>query len=371
MTLQNYRKRWNQEMNPSSQNFDLISGRVGSLTGWVSSGRVKNFRNRLTNSEFGDQKSKNLNCKHSRADSTIQNNASIRCPEKMESVPQVKMVSGIPSKLKIWWTNFDLGSQMAIRRRLGCLISLFDIFPDQHLVRALIYFWDPDRNTKELRCFENNWVSLDYLYERYGCRDGYKLFKNELSCTLDHWQTKRPIAFTVAVVGTLIFPLEHGKISTCICSVARALFEGVDSSQLTLAPMILAEIFRALGRCKRGETSLFEGCNLILQIWAMEHFYQRPNMVDICFSESNKIVSFYDRTKRFVSPVGINDWYEFLASRTGDQIQWKYPLLLNTKKAYIRCKRLYYIELIGLKGLQPYAPLRLLRQFGQKQIIPL
>ncbi|KAK4348258.1 hypothetical protein RND71_034597 [Anisodus tanguticus] len=46
---------------------------------------------------------------------------------------------------KIWWTNFDLGSQMAIRRRLGCLVSLFDIFPDQHLVRALIHFWDPDR----------------------------------------------------------------------------------------------------------------------------------------------------------------------------------------------------------------------------------
>ncbi|KAK4363292.1 hypothetical protein RND71_018533 [Anisodus tanguticus] len=34
-------------------------------------------------------------------------------------------------------------------------------------------------------------------------------------------------------------------------------------------------------------------------------------------------------------------------------------------------QRLYYIELIGLKGLQPYAPLRVLRQFGQEQIIPL
>ncbi|KAK4342473.1 hypothetical protein RND71_038289 [Anisodus tanguticus] len=154
------------------------------------------------------------------------------------------------------------------------------------------------KNTTELRCFENNWVSLDYLYERYGCRDGYKLFKNELSCTLDHWHARRPIAFTVALLGTLIFPLEHGKISACICSVAQALFEGVDGAQLTLAPMILAEIFRALGKCKRGETNVFEGCNLILQMWAMEHFYQRPNMVDICFSESNKIVIFYDRTKR-------------------------------------------------------------------------
>ncbi|KAK4350797.1 hypothetical protein RND71_030110 [Anisodus tanguticus] len=329
------------------------------------------------------------------------------------------MVSRTPSKLRVWWENFDLGSQMAIRRKLGCLISLFDITPDQHLVRALIHFWDPDRvvfkfkdfeltptleainyftnliyqdrgqiiphgqsgkkflrylglkNTKKLRCFENNWVSLEYLYERYGRRDSYKSFRKEFSCTPDHWQARRPIAFAVALLGILVFPLEHGKISTCICSVARAIFEGIDGAQLTLVPMILAEILRALGKCKRGKTNFFKGCNLILQMWAIEHFYQRSNMTDICFSESNKTASFYDRTKHFLSPVGVKDWYEFLASRISYQIQWKYPLLPNAKKAYMRCKRLYYIELIGLKGLQPYAPLRVLRQFGQKQIIPL
>ncbi|KAK4348672.1 hypothetical protein RND71_031427 [Anisodus tanguticus] len=76
-------------------------------------------------------------------------------------------------------------------------------------------------------------------------------------------------------------------------------------------------------------------------------------------------------TKRFVSPVGTDDWYEFLVSRTSAQIPWKYSLLPSAKKAYIRCRRLYYIELIGLKDLQPYAILRVLRQFGQKKIIPL
>ncbi|KAK4360562.1 hypothetical protein RND71_019514 [Anisodus tanguticus] len=122
-------------------------------------------------------------------------------------------------------------------------------YPEKHLVRALIHFWDPDRvvfklidfgmtptleeinyftnliyqgrghiiphgqsgikflrylglkNTKELRCFENNWVSLDYVYERYGCRGGYKLFKNEFSCTPDHWQARCPIAFIIGLKG--------------------------------------------------------------------------------------------------------------------------------------------------------------------------
>ncbi|KAG5617061.1 hypothetical protein H5410_016885 [Solanum commersonii] len=70
--------------------------------------------------------------------------------------------------------------------------------------------------------------------------------------------------FAVALLGTLVFPREHGYISTCICSVARVLFEGVDGEELTVVPMILAEIFRALGKCKRGESNFFESCNLLL-----------------------------------------------------------------------------------------------------------
>ncbi|XP_060190269.1 uncharacterized protein LOC132619354 [Lycium barbarum] len=333
-------------------------------------------------------------------------------------IPKIKMVSGVPSKLRVWWEDLDLGSRLAVTRMLKFLPSLFQITPDKHIIRALLQFWDLDRvvfkfkdfeltptleeisyftnlkyqgkgqiilhsqsgkkflrylglnNTKELRCFEGNWVSLDYLYERYGCQDGYNLFKKEFSCTPAHWQARRPVVFAVALLGILVFPREYGQISTCICSVARALFEGVDDAQLALVPMILAEIFRALGKCRRGKTSFFEGCNILLQMWAMEHFYQRWNMADICLGESKRITSFYERTKPFVSPVGTRDWYGFLASRTGNQIQWKYPLLPRTT-VYIRGRKNYYIELIGLKGLQPYALVRVLRQFGIDQVIPL
>ena len=147
-------------------------------------------------------------------------------------------------------------------------------------------------------------------------------------------------------------------------------FEGVNDEDLTLVPMILAEIFRALGKCKRGEANFFEGCNHLLQVWSLEHFHKRKNMDDICFSNVNHIDSFFDRTKMFVFPVGTDDWYEYLTSCTSDQIQWKYPLLSHSP-AHIRCKRSYYIELIGLKGLQPYAPVRVLQQFGRAQVIPL
>ena len=44
---------------------------------------------------------------------------------------------------------------------------------------------------------------------------------------------------------------------------------------------------------------------------------------------------------------------------------------MKPRRAIIRGNELYFIELIGLNGVQPYAPLRVLRQFGQIQMIPL
>ena len=122
----------------------------------------------------------------------------------------------------------------------------------------------------------------------------------------------------MALLGTLVFSREHGHICTCICSVARVLFEGVNGEEITLVPIILEEIFRALGKCKRGEANFFEGCNLLLQVWALEHFHKRKNMDDIFFSNVNHIDSFFDRTKMFISPVGTDDWYENLTSCTSD-----------------------------------------------------
>ncbi|KAG5606056.1 hypothetical protein H5410_027548 [Solanum commersonii] len=104
-------------------------------------------------------------------------------------------------------------------------------------------------------------------------------------------------------------------------------------------------------------------------MWAMEHFHQCKNMDDICFSNTDHINSFYDRMKEFVYLVGNDDWYEFLAYRTSDQIQGKYPLL-PCFLAYIRCRSFYYIELIGLKGLQLYASMHVLQQFGPNFEVP-
>lgn len=93
-------------------------------------------------------------------------------------------------------------------------------------------------------------------------------------------------------------------------------------------------------------------------------------MVDIDVEIGNKIFTNSRRMVRFISPVGMEDWYTYMKNLTGYQIEWRYSWL-TASTALIRSCELYYIELIGLKGLQPYAPIRVLRQFGRNQVIPL
>ncbi|KAH0636511.1 hypothetical protein KY289_036426 [Solanum tuberosum] len=54
----------------------------------------------------------------------------------------------------------------------------------------------------------------------------------------------------------------------------------------------------------------------------------------------------------FTAPIRIKNW-------------------LSTLHAIVRGDEHYFIELIGLKGGKPYAPLRILHQFGRTQVIPL
>ncbi|KAH0781491.1 hypothetical protein KY290_001089 [Solanum tuberosum] len=72
----------------------------------------------------------------------------------------------------------------------------------------------------------------------------------------------------------------------------------------------------------------------------------------------------------FTAPVGFVDWQIFLTELESYRIQWKLHWL-STPHAIVRGDDRYFIEPIGLKGVQPYIPLRVLRQFGQTQVIPL
>ncbi|KAK6775741.1 hypothetical protein RDI58_026742 [Solanum bulbocastanum] len=69
------------------------------------------------------------------------------------------------------------------------------------------------------------------------------------------------------------------------------------------------------------------------------------------------------------APNNEDGWRFFLAHFTGNYIQWRLPWVHG--RALLRTNHTYFIELIGLEGFQPYAPLRVLRQFEITQGVPL
>ncbi|KAK4706651.1 hypothetical protein R3W88_033783 [Solanum pinnatisectum] len=328
--------------------------------------------------------------------------------------PNTQMVVKVNPTLKIWWRDIEKNRGLEANELLGGLTALISVEPDRYLIKALLKFWDTERlvfkfkdfeltptieeiggflglpykeqemivphkptprsflkqmgmrHNPDLLCLKEGWISLEFLYARFGDEEGYENFSREFACSSAKWEKYRLNAFAVALLGSLVFPMERGKIHTSLSYVVRMLARGGK----TIVPMILAEIIRALTKCTRGKR-YFEGCNFLLQLWAVEHFYQRANMVDIIRgSMGNKISNHASRMKYFVSPVGTEDWFVYLRERSATQIQWKY-YWLKPRRAIIRGNELYFIELVGLNGVQPYAPLRVLRQFGQIQMIPL
>ena len=83
------------------------------------------------------------------------------------------------------------------------------------------------------------------------------------------------MAFAVALLGTMVFP--HGlslSINTRVITLVHTLFKGYENQGTTkyysVAPVILSNIYRALGKCKEGHRYL-QGCILLLQWWILSH----------------------------------------------------------------------------------------------------
>ncbi|KAH0669897.1 hypothetical protein KY285_024037 [Solanum tuberosum] len=161
-------------------------------------------------------------------------------------------------------------------------------------------------------------IGLSILYERYCQKDGFKNYRNQLSNQggEEAWKANGCFAFMVAFLGLIVFPKWDKHIDIRLTGVVKALTT-IESP--TIIPMILAYMFRALTKCINGEM-YFEGCNILLQIWFLEQLYH------------------HDRTP--------------------------------AKDVICMSNGISFLVLIGLRGIQPYAPLWVMCQLARVQEIP-
>ncbi|KAH0746419.1 hypothetical protein KY285_008076 [Solanum tuberosum] len=199
--------------------------------------------------------------------------------------------------------------------------------PKEDVIEALLPFWDCAKNVFRFSNFELT-PTLEKIvgFIGFGVRlhrmekKTFKRFGRKLNNKGDFetWKEHRRFAFMVAFLGTNIFPRRGGKINICLAGVVNVLIE---KENYTIVPMILADIYLVLAVCQKGKC-FFEGCKILLQLWIVEHLY-RPHTVARL----------------------IQDWSDYITSHA---------------------KR---VE--KYRGVQPYVPLRVLRQLGRRQILPI
>nr|XP_009797336.1 PREDICTED: uncharacterized protein LOC104243782 [Nicotiana sylvestris] len=301
--------------------------------------------------------------------------------------------------------------QGKIKDYLKNLVNIMEIEPKRELIEALVYFWDPKNNVFRLNGFEMTptleefaeytdlghksrtkrllsprditatkfleqmWIShieiahvaqgqvhLDFLYDKYGHERGFSKYGKKLINKQNQhiWRGHGRKAFIVAFLGCMVFPREDRKINIRLSRIVTAMMKRNDSYIL---PMVLADTFRVLTRCWEGK-GFFAGCNLLLQMWFMDHLFRRPYQVDHRTCWGNHVRQYNARLKSESEirnfPESVNDWRKYLHSLTDDQITWNYPWFTAEYVVYKSSCHPFLI-LMGLRGYQPYVTMRVLR----------
>jgi len=148
------------------------------------------------------------------------------------------------------------------------------LVPENRTGKGLLKMMGLKKNA-DLVCLKESYIPSKYLYERYGHIKSYHTYHDELSLTSLGHIHRRVFVFIVCFLGLIVFPMKRERIHTRLVMVAKTLMEGINMQTYTIVLMIIADIYRALDRCKRG-VKHFEGCNLLLQLWLLEHFQKGP-----------------------------------------------------------------------------------------------
>ncbi|KAH0712128.1 hypothetical protein KY289_008087 [Solanum tuberosum] len=273
--------------------------------------------------------------------------------------------------------------QRKVKEYLGHLVHLMEIDPRRDVIEALIPIWDPKNNVFQFSDFEmtptlediasfmgkgysirgadlrnkklivpknvdakkfldllkinqieneslkNWWVSLDFLYKRYGQKDGFENYQNQLSNQggVEPWKANGCFAFMVAFLGLIVFPKRDKHIDIRLAGVVKVL---TTMESPTIIPMILADMFTP----------------------------------DWC----NYVSSHKEREEKIDFPKGILACEEKLLVITSDEIVWNY-YWFPAKDVICMSTSISLLVLIGLRCVQPYAPLRVMRQLARVQEI--
>ena len=220
------------------------------------------------------------------------------------------MIVSAPPQLTMWYNDFDGDHRRTLNKYVGALTELVNMNGWPKLIEVLTRYWDSHKmvfhfgtaeitpTLEEIRdcidtvgtgieirarkqedifipnkpsveniadwfglikdfayCCQDSHVAFRDLYIRFGHASFYATYNREFKISYREWNEIRPLAFAVALLGTMVFP--HGpslSINTRVITLVRTLFKGYENQGTTryypVAPVILPDMYRALGKCK-------------------------------------------------------------------------------------------------------------------------
>ncbi|XP_060215660.1 uncharacterized protein LOC132642536 [Lycium barbarum] len=168
----------------------------------------------------------------------------------------------------------------------------------------------------------------------------------------------------------MVFPLNSSlAIYTKVVFVTHSVLRGVTTDGHTkyfdIIPIILSDIYRALRKCLN-RYYYFHRCNLLVQSWILKHLDKNGSTSrrDPAWREDDRSVA--------TVPCGVQDkvgWAHIFSRIREEHIKWRVPDFYS-KSIFVNSCRRPYLPLMGIRGIRPYTPLRVLRQFDMRQVIP-
>ncbi|KAG8497957.1 hypothetical protein CXB51_007380 [Gossypium anomalum] len=145
------------------------------------------------------------------------------------------------------WNQWDSNTRGIFTERYGDIAHLITINIDEHLIQAMIRFWD-----SAYQCFTFNQEDMTPTIEEYAAL-----------LRIDN----RVDLFALAIYGLVVFPKVLGHIEVAVMDFFEKLKQGINP-----IPTILLETFRSLSSCRRKGERRFIGCAQLLNVWILSHF---------------------------------------------------------------------------------------------------
>nr|XP_009793699.1 PREDICTED: uncharacterized protein LOC104240539 [Nicotiana sylvestris] len=273
-------------------------------------------------------------------------------------------------QLRRWWDDLKEDGRDWVKENLGSLIDIMHIKPREYLIKALVIFWDPVHNVFRFSNFEliptleemDGYIdfgqeirkqqlifprapyvhrffdllniskqmnkahmskgcgSFYFLYFRFGHSAGFETHEKRLNNKQDKsiWQIHRQFAFIAVFLGVMVFLNAEDTVDTRMARIAQII---VTKKDHTLVPLVLADIYRALTLCKSG-APLFEGSNVLLQMWIIEHLRRHPKFMSYASDGNNFIKKYEERVEDYKPPEGVEVWVSYLRKLGENQIEW-------------------------------------------------